>query len=490
MKLQDALTKSITMLWLFTISVMAYGSNSEYIAGKKNILFIVMDDLNTYLLGNPGRYDGPVIAPNMTSLADSGVNFRQAYAASPKCQPSRAAFLTGVAPWTSGLYDNGRDKTNAIKLWDVPSIGEYFQNNGYYVCSFGKIQHGYDPQKLKDGKSPSGFSYDEYEGNSSDPEPKGAPFSEWGRQKLKEDGKYPSEDWGATDIEEEEIHDTKMANEAIRIIQKDHNKPFFLLLGIFHPHQPFYAPQRFIDKYDDYLPLPPMMKNPEDDLDDIPSAGKKLIHSQFFPNVVKENLHHRVVQCYLAATSYADDQVGRVLEALENSKYKDNTIVVLISDNGFHLGEKTHITKGTIWECGSNTLMMWRVPGLTAPNQVCETPVSLLDIYPTLCDLTGLEKPDHLDGNTLIPLLEDVMKEWSIPALSSQSGHMMVRWKNYRYIRYHSEEGGGEELYDREKDPKEWNNLAGDVEYKEIKAELKHLMPSENEMAPQLPKGD
>ncbi|MCB1120293.1 MAG: sulfatase [Verrucomicrobiae bacterium] len=488
MTLKDLFIKCVIAFWIIDFTHTVFSADEAAKTPHKNILFIVCDDMNTYLLGNPGRYDGKVFAPNMTALAESGVNFRQAYTASPKCQPSRASFLTGVAPWRSGLYDNGSELSEAKFIYDVASMGEHFQTNGYFVCSYGKIQHGYLPNK--NPKRP--FRYDEYSEKKSDDPPKGAPLSGYGREKYDDDlakgkDKIPSEDWGAYENSfESNMDDTVKANKAIKLLEKDHEKPFFLLLGFFHPHQPFYAPRKYIDMYKD-APLPPMMNNPEDDLDDVPTPGKKLINDKFFEAINRYNEHHYLVESYLGCVTYTDVQVGRVLEALDKSRYKDNTIVVLISDHGFHLGEKAHITKGTVWECGANSLMMWRVPGVTKARQVCETPVSLLDIYPTLCNLTGIGYPDHqLDGNSLVPLLKDINTERHEPALMVQGGdeytaHFALRYGKYRYIRYWNSEG--EELYDREMDPKEWTNLVGDKNYAEALSEMRELMPRQSEVA-------
>ena len=177
--------------------------------------------------------------------------------------------------------------------------------------------------------------------------------------------------------------------------------------------------------------------------------------------------------------------MGRVLDALEYSPYKNNTIVVLMSDHGFHLGEKQHWTKGTLWEEATNCLLMIKVPGVTKPKQLCTRPVSLLDVYPTLVELAGLPAPQHLDGQSLVPLLKDSQAQRSKPALTAYQSHMTVRTDKYRYIRYTD---GTTELYDRGRDPNEWVNQTNNQEYETIKRKLSNYLPAQDEMAPQVPK--
>ncbi|MGI9240252.1 MAG: sulfatase-like hydrolase/transferase, partial [Verrucomicrobiales bacterium] len=285
-------------------------------------------------------------------------------------------------------------------------------------------------------------------------------------------------DWGPTHLDESEMGDTRCADFAIAELQKDHEKPFFIACGLFHPHMPWYVPQKYLDMYPvDDVRLPEYRS---DDLDDLPEVAKKLVGS-WSKKVKTADEERSAIQGYLASTTYADAQIGRVLDALAASPYKDNTIVVVLSDHGFHLGEKDHLQKGTLWEEGTHCLLMFRAPGITKPNQVCDRPVTLLDLYPTLADLAGLAKPDHLDGHTLLPLLKTPDAPRKIPALSSYQGHMTVRTDRYRYIRYTD---GSTELYDRSKDPREWVNQTSNPEYAAVQEKLADLLPPQKEMVP------
>jgi arylsulfatase A-like enzyme len=242
---------------------------------------------------------------------------------------------------------------------------------------------------------------------------------------------------------------------------------------------PSYAPQKYFDLYPlDSIQLPPHTAN---DLDDVPAIAKVLAEENSFNSIVEHNQWKQAIQGYLASASYADAQVGRVLDALNASPYKDNTIVVLISDHGFHIGEKQHWQKGTLWEEATHALMMFRVPGLTKPGHVCERTVTLLDLYPTLVELAGLPKPSHLDGHSLVPLLKDAHAPWSFAALSAYQSNMSVRTDEFRLIRY---KDGTIELYDKAKDPQEWVNQANKPEYAETQRKLASLLPAQEAMAP------
>jgi len=423
-----------------------------------NILFLVIDDLNTWMLNSPGRYSGKVAAPNLQRLAESGVNFTHAYTASPKCSPSRTAFLTGVAPWSSGHTDNGLNLRNNAALDKASSFPKLFQERGYFMVTSGKIGHGYE----------TGVEWDMSCRHKRDPAPPGAPLNGFAKARS---GKVTERDWGVTHLKESEMNDTKVADLAVEALKMKHDKPFFIACGLFHPHMPWYLPKKYFDMYPlNELTLPPLKS---DDLDDIPPAGVKLL-CDTYDTAVQHGQYEKGVQAYLAATSYSDAQMGRVLETLESSPYKDNTIVVLVSDHGFHVGEKKHWQKGTLWEDATNSLLMFRVPGVTRPKQVCTRPVSLLDIYPTLAELAGLKKPDYVAGNSLVPLLKNALAEHDHPVLTAYQDHIAVRTEKYRLIRYAD---NTLEFYDCVKDPNEWANLAANPEYAAEIRKLAGILP-------------
>ena len=425
---------------------------------KPNVLLLIIDDLNTWMLNKPGRYTGKVIAPNIKRLSESGVQFTRAYAASPKCSPSRTAFLMGVAPWQSGHTDNGLKISDNPVLAKAVSFPKLFQEQGYYMATSGKISHGY-----KDG-----VNWDQSWRHKRDPAPPGTPFNGFAKAK---NGKLTERDWGVTHLKESEMNDTKVADSAIKALKMKHDRPFFIACGLFHPHMPWYVPKKYFDMYPlDEINLPPVK---EDDLEDIPEPGRKLISSTYY-QALEHKQYRKGTQAYLAATTYADHQVGRVLDTLENSPYRDNTIVVLISDHGFHVGEKHHWQKGTMWEEGANTLMMFRVPGLTQAKQICERPVSLMDLYPTITELAGIKKPGHVHGNSLVPLLKNPLTSHDHPILTAYQDHISIRTDRHRLIRYSD---GSMELYDLKKDPHQYTNQAKRSADSKIVAQLLEQLP-------------
>ena len=426
---------------------------------KANVLLLIVDDLNTWMLNEPGRYSGKVIAPNIKRLAESGVQFSHAFAASPKCSPSRTAFLMGVAPWQSGHTDNG------LKIRDNPVLGKavsfpkLFQEQGYYMATSGKISHGFR----------DGVKWDQNWRHKRDPAPPGTPFNGFAKAKS---GKLTERDWGVTHLNESEMNDTKVADSAIKALKMKHERPFFIACGLFHPHMPWYVPQKYYDLYPlEEIELPPVK---DDDLEDIPEPGRKLISDTYY-QALEHKQYRQGVQAYLATTTYADTQMGRVLDTLENSPHRDNTIVVLISDHGFHVGEKHHWQKGTMWEEGANSLMMFRVPGLTHAKQICERPVSLMDLYPTIVELVGIKKPGHVYGNSLVPLLKDASVPRDHPVFTAYQDHISVRTDRYRLIQYSD---GSKELYDLRMDPYQYVNQAKRLSNSKIVAELSKQLPA------------
>lgn len=434
-----------------------------------NVLLLIVDDLNTWLLEDPTRYSGKVVAPNIQRLAKEGVLFHNAYTASPVCSPSRTAFLSGVAPWKSGVSRNGVQVGDSKVLQGVPSLFRTFQDRGYWIGSFGKVSHGYD----------TGVKYEASMNHKRTPPPPDAPLNGIARSAS---GKLTERDWGATHLDENEMSDKRLADAAIVALQRQHDKPFFIACGLFHPHYPWYVPQKYLDMYRlDEIELPPIK---DGDMNDVPDYGQRLVDLGWDGKVKDKGLVKEAIRGYLASVTFSDAQMGRVLKALDESPHCDNTIVILISDHGFHLGEKQHWSKGTLWEEATDSVMMWRVPGVTQAKQICTRPVSLLDIYPTLVDLNGIERPNHLDGHSLLPQLTDAQAPRSQPAITVYDGHMSVRTETARFIRYWD---GTTELYDRTKDPHEWANQTNNPEFAALKTKLMGLLPPKDEIVEPLP---
>ncbi len=465
---------------LFAVCLLFVATVSHAAQQRMNVLFLVADDLNSWPLGDQHRYSGKVIAPNIQKLAASGVNFTRAYAPSPVCSPSRTAFFSGVSPWRSGHYHNALQVNESEPLHKALSLAGAFKQAGYTTIGYGKITHGWDQKQHWDRKV----------GHKRDPDPPNAPLTSVGRGE---------QDWGPIHLPESQMNGTQLANMTIAQLRKQHDRPFFLACGFFNPHMPWYVPQKYFDLFPlDDVKTPALKAN---DLADVPPLGVALTagKSKFVRAVMDAGLHAEAVRAYLATTAYVDTQVGRVLDALDNSPYRDNTIVVFLSDHGFHLGEKNHWQKATLWEEATHCLLMFRVPapGLTpAPGfapagTVCKRFVSLQDIYPTLAALCNLKTRDDLDGRSLLPLLKDPKAPWPSTALTGLSdkanpkvGYITVRNELGRYIRYDT---GQEELYDDATDPREWTNVVNDPAYSELLARMRAALPDTSKLATPLP---
>jgi arylsulfatase A-like enzyme len=393
----------------------------------------------------------------MDRLAKRGVLFTRAYCAAPVCNPSRAALLTGIRPSTSGVYENRQPMRKSAVLADAVTIQQHFMANGYRVAGGGKIFHNAFNDKA---------SWHEWITEPPNPSPAKVPANG-----IPNTAHF---DWGAVDGDDDSMGDWKIANWAASELQKKHDKPFFLAPGFIRPHLPWYAPKKYFDMYPLESIVLPKVK--EDDLDDIPQVGRHLAtRSGDHKKVIEYGQWKQAVQGYLASITFTDACVGRVIDALDKSEYRDNTVVALWSDHGWHLGEKLHWRKFALWEEATRNPMMWVVPGMTKPGGQCHRTVDYMNIYPTLVELCGLSRKDGLEGVSMAPLLKDPAAKWDRPALTTyQRGNHSVRSERWRYIRYHD---GSEELYDHNSDEMEWNNLAGRPEHAKVKQELARWLP-------------
>jgi arylsulfatase A-like enzyme len=442
---------------------------------KPNVLMISVDDLNDWV-GCLGGYPG-VSTPNIDRLAQRGVLFSNAHTASPLCNPSRVALLTGQRPGTTGIYDN--DQFWRPSLPNAVTLPEYFRANGYHVSGAGKVFHhtaGNNPPSLWDDFQLQVFDdpwyrrADWYPWNQRVPAPEGHPFNAMANFQ----GEF---DWGVLAKEESQYGDQRAVDYGIRHLSQSHAKPWFLAVGLWHPHIPMFSPQRFFDLYPkDRLRMPSADAT---DLDDIPAVGKELAAFRRieFERIVKEGKWEACVQAYLAAISFADAMVGRLLNALETSAYASNTVIVFWSDNGWHLGEKQHFHKSTLWERSTHVPLIFAGPNIKKPGISRRQPASLLDLYPTLNSLCGLPVKPGLEGENLRPLLDNPSAKRPPAIITYLKGNHAVRDERWRYIRYHD---GGEELYDCAKDPLEHRNLASDPKLNSVKQSLAKWIPTAN----------
>ena len=434
-------------------------------ADKPNVLFIAIDDLNDWI-GCLGGHP-QVKTPHIDSIAKRGTLFTNAHCQSPLCNPSRSSLMTGLRPSTTGIYGLAPGIRDVEMTKDWVTLPQTFLKAGYHTYSCGKIYH--------DG--------------AFKPKDRAAEFGEWGpapgmprppERFAKLPGKqHPLMDWGPWPATDEEGGDYKIATAAVAAIKSaPKDKPFFIACGFRQPHVPCFAPQKWFDLYpNETLKLPPILKG---DRDDTPRFSW-YIHWKL-PEPRLSTLEEcdelkPLVRAYLATTSYMDDQVGRVLKALEESGRAKDTIIVLWSDHGYHLGEKAISGKNTLWDRSTRVPLIFAGKGIAA-NAKCSRPAELLDIFPTLIDLCGFEKRSDLEGHSLLPQLKDANAPREHPAITTHNhDNHGIRTEDWRYIRYAD---GTEELYDMRKDPNEWKNLAADTQYAKVKSDLAKWLPKVN----------
>jgi len=456
---------SLIVLIVWPGAIQAAPESAVKKKARPNVLFIAVDDLNDWIGCLGGHPD--TLSPNIDALAARGVLFERAYCAAPACNPSRAALLTGIAPYTSGVYLNPQPWRPAMPK--AVTLPRHFMDHGYAVFGCGKIFHG---------SYPDPEAWHEYRKRGGDPRP----------AKLPANGipRTAHFDWGPVNAPDAEMDDHKTVDWAIEKLGRKHDKPLFLACGLFRPHLPWYAPRKYFDQHPaDKVTLP---KVKDDDLDDVPPLGVAMARPTGDHKRVTESKNwHRAVQGYLASIAFADHEIGRLLKALDESDYADNTIIILWGDHGWHLGEKLHWRKFSLWEEADRAPLMMVVPGVTKPGGRCPRTVSFMDIYPTLADLCSLPAGDHLRGKSLRPLLEDPQADWDRPAVTTHGRqNHAVRSQRWRYIRYRD---GTEELYDHDNDPMEWTNVADQAKHAAVKAELAKWLPKKNAPDAQFDRG-
>ncbi len=450
---------------------------------RPNVLLIVVDDLNDWvgcLGGHPQAR-----TPYIDGLAAQGVLFANAHCAAPLCNPSRTALLFGKRPITTGVFGNMDDWREFNSLEDSESLPLFFRRRGYHTAAAGKIFHANHGGRRGALTHAAGAPY---AGRSGFGQP-----AAW-------DARFPARtiqlpkaplligthrngidhhwDWGPIDFEDDMTEDGQAAQWAVRQLRAEHDKPFFLAVGIYRPHDPQYAPGEYFGKHPlADVELPAILAS---DLEDVPPAARGHVRrADSYEAVIRKHAALRsATRGYLAAVTFADAMIGRVLRALDTSKYSENTIVALLSDHGYHIGEKQKYHKGTLWEEATRVPLIIRAPGIGIAGSVSRRAVSLIDLYPTLAALTSLSPPADLDGESLVPLLMDPAAARSMPALTTRQGkHHAIRTDRWRYIRYAD---GSEELYDHDADPLEWRNLAGnrmhEADRRRLSANLDRLL--------------
>ncbi len=462
------------LCFLAALSLLAISgctNNADQASPPPNILFISIDDLNDWVEPLGGHPQAKT--PAFSRFSQEAVNFTKNYCASPGCNPSRSAMMTGIHTYTAGMYSNYQDWRKAFT--DYKTIGEYFRENGYYSAGAGKIFH-YDQTAPE--------CWDDYYPAMDKPMPDyfyPKPDTTVNMPIFK--NMYRDFDWAAIDIPDEETGDYKSVKWISDQLQKDHEKPFFLACGIYRPHVPWYVPKKYFDMFPlESVQLPKLKANDTDDLSERAMAITRR-GGNYHKHIVEAGQWQKAVQGYLASTTYADAMLGKLLDDLEKSPYADNTIVVVWSDHGWQLGEKNHWRKFALWDNLARTVLMIKVPegikGLpegSLPGARVERVTSLMDIYPTLVELAGLPSRPELDGRSLLPLLTNPKTEWPYPAITTYDiTEFSIRTEDWRYIRYLD---GSEELYDHRSDPEEWENLANNPAYQEKLTEMRSYIPA------------
>jgi iduronate 2-sulfatase len=429
-----------------------------------NILMIVVDDLNDWV-GVMNAHPNAK-TPNIDRLAERGTLFTNAHAAAPISAPTRAAFLSGLRPSTTGIYST----INYPVLMKNPHIRritllpEYFSKHGYKTLSTGKIFH--------DGSPPEAFEVVGEARHNFGPKPE---------QRIAytpPTGTHTSTDWGPYPDNEEKMNDWRYAMWTIDQLNQDHDRPFFLSVGFIRPHVPWHVPQKWFDMH----PLENIMLplNKKDQLDDLPETSIRFSELPAFPKLdwmQQESRWEKCVQAYLACCTSVDHYIGLVLDALENSQYADNTIIVFFSDHGYHLGTKGIFAKHTLWEESTRIPMIISRPSDTLANRT-HKPVNHMDIYPTLLDLANLPVNPDNEGQSLVPLMDNPDSEGFYSSITTMGfGNHSIRTERWRFIQY---EDGSRELYDHWTDPNEWYNLAPYDQYANVINELEKHLPSVN----------
>ncbi len=432
--------------------------SSEEVKTDKNVLFIVIDDLNNTL----GTYGHPIVkTPNIDKLASMGVQFNNAYCNFAVCGPSRSSFLTGLRPGTINILDN-RTPLQPL-LGDKTTLPNLFKQNGFYTMGLGKIFHG-NRKGYGDPKA-----WDEYHNFKT------TEIGRKGEQRNLTDGKLKWCRWQATEGTDDDQEDGQIANKAVELIKTKRDKPFFLAVGFKKPHDPFFAPKKYFDMYPLEECNPPELPEGWEPPYAHTLPGETETFNKFTDNDKREFL-----RSYYACTSFMDAQVGKLLDALKESEQLDNTLIVFFGDHGYHLGEHNWWNKVTVFEKGTNTAFIMAGNAVGKKGVKSNAMFEFIDIYPTLADLFHLENtPDYLEGESLSSVLKDPALPFRTEVYATtRRGEMMgrmVKNKDWRYVEWDNGERG-RELYDQNNDPIEYNNLAENKEYEEVVNEMSELL--------------
>jgi len=430
---------------------------------RLNVVLIIADDLNN----NLGTYGAPVRTPNLDALAGRGVRFDRAYVQYALCNPSRASFLSGRRPATTRVTNNNIHPREHMK--DVVFLPQHFRQQGYFTARVGKIFHVTRNYGINQDDP---ASWDE---TVNEPIPEGRvldPAVVGRRHHFPRSGSEPL-DWAALDVPDERLGDGFVANRAVDALARaaKREQPFFLAVGFRRPHVPWETPKRYFDLYArDRIAL---ADEPADDATDIPRAA--LTYAPGDPQLTADERRQAIV-AYYASVSYMDAQAGKVLRAIEALGIADRTVIVFLGDHGYHLGEHGGLwQKNTLFEEAARFPLIVSAPGR---RRGASSPaiVEALDLYPTLTSLSGLPASAGLEGRSFAALLDNPAQPFKDAAFTDQRRRALfgrsVRTPRWRYTEW-DEGRSGAELYDHDRDPREYRNLAADPAHAAIVAELR-----------------
>jgi len=453
-------TRSLLVVSLMAVAAFCAPAAAQ--SSKPNVLFVICDDLNCDL----GAYGHPQVrSPNIDRLAARGRLFERAYCQYPLCGPSRASFMTGLYP------DQNLVKRNAIYIREhvptVKTLSQMFRDHGYFATRIGKIYHYNVPKHIGTSGHDDPYSWnDTFNPRGRDVDDEDQIFS------LRPGSFGGTLSWLAAEGTDAEQTDGIAAAEAIRRLQKhaDDNTPFFMAVGLFRPHTPFVAPKKYFDLYPlDKIVVP---TEPAGYLETLPEPARKSIRRKKDQVDLKDALARQAIQAYYASITFADAQIGLLLDALESSGLAKNTIVLFTSDHGYHMGEHGHWQKTTLFENAARVPLIIAGPGVKEPGKRSTSPAEMVDFYPTLAELCGVKAPPYISGISLVPALRDPKARPRRAALTHYANGYSLRTDRWRYTEWGEDGAEGAELYDCKADPAELNNLAAKPESKERIAQL------------------
>jgi len=442
---------------------------------KPNVLFIIADDLGAMLASNDNEV---AVTPNLDKLAERGVVFKNNFCQYPTCGPSRASLFSGLYPFETGYTSNSGESFNEM-LPGVKTLPRIFRENGYFTARVGKIFHMGIPRGIGKAGADDTLAWDIAVNNTG----YDADLKVW--EKATHVGNSASPGvrivYDASEISDSEMADGEGLKEIVQLLKENNSnrtgKPFFLAYGLYRPHPPMIVPKKHWDAIDISKYKIPYV--PENDRDDIPSINWHLKGSDF--NYIPDSSGINYAHAYYAAIHFVDDLTGRLLAELEKEGLADNTIIVFTGDQGFHLGEHGHWHKSSMFEEACRVPLIIADPRQKEKNAACNNLTGLIDIYPTLCELAGIEPPHQLSGLSLKPQLNDV--ELTGKAVEFTMGTPKgygIRTKKYRYTEWRKNKKTTDfsMLYNLDKDPNEFENLVGNPEYSTIISELKLKLDS------------